>query len=426
MSGVIRGIFTNKLHYLAATIVLCGFRTATAENWHQWRGPDNSGSVEGGTYPVRFSADKVLWKAPLPGKGCSTPVVWEKRIYLTAPSEGRDAVIAFDFDGKQLWKTVFEKESPGKHRNGSGSNASPVTDGKAVFVYFKSGTLAAVSVDGKTHWKVNLNERFGSAKLFWDHGTSPVLTKKHVVMTRMHKGESWLAAFDKETGEMKWKEPRNYDTPVENDHGYTTPIVMDYQGKEALLVWGGEHLTIHDADGGKVLWSCDGFNPDSDKLWPTVATPAVVGDIALVPFGRNDKGAPRLHGIKLTGKGEAARLWKRSDFATFVPTPATYRKKFYMVGDKGRVSCLDPATGKADWTEMLPKNRNRFYASPLIAGGKIYAPREDGVVFVASIDDGFKLLAENDMGESIIASPVPVENRLLLRGIDTLFCVGEK
>ena len=423
MSGVIRNVFLNRLPSLTIVFVLCGVGSAAAENWPQWRGPQGKGSVEGGKYPVRFSAEKVLWKTPLPGKGCSTPVVWNRRIYLTAPSGGRDALLAFDWTGKQLWKAQFSKERPGKHRNGSGSNASPVTDGDTVFVYFKSGTLAAVGVDGEIRWQTNLIKRFGPDTLFWDHGTSPVLTKQHLIMTRMHKGESWLAAFDKATGDLKWKQPRNYKTPIENDHGYTTPIVMDYKGTEALLVWGGEHLTIHDADGGKVLWSCDGFNPDSNKLWPTVATPALVGDIAMVPFGRNDKGAPRLHGVKLGGKGNS-HLWKRSDFSTFVPPPVSYQKKFYMVGDKGRVSCLDPASGKTIWSETLPKNRARFYASPLVAGGKIYAAREDGIVFVAAIEDGFKLLAENDMGESMIASPVPIENRLLLRGIDTLFCVG--
>lgn len=81
----------------------------------------------------------------------------------------------------------------------------------------------------------------------------------------------------------------------------------------------------------------------------------------------------------------------------------------YVVRDEGEVVCLDIKTGETVWTDRFPKNRNKYYASPLIAGGKLYAPREDGVVFVADIRDGFKLLSENDMGERIIASPVAVE-----------------
>mgnify|MGYP002623920475 CR=1 FL=1 len=398
---------------------------AAEAQWPKWRGPDDSGSVAGGNYPVAFSPDEALWSQPLPGKGCSTPIVWDGNIYLTAPVDGRDALLAFDAEGKRLWEAVFGEENPGKHRNGSGANASPVTDGESVFVYFKSGTLAAVSLAGKIRWQTNLVERYGPATLFWDHGTSPVLMDDYVIMARMHKGESWLAAFDKLTGELQWKTPRNYKTPVEGDHGYTTPVVMQYQGQEALLVWGAEHLTIHDTQAGKLLWSCGNFNPAGKGLWPAIATPVVSGDMVIVPFGRNDKGAPRLHGVKLGGKGDVTKtnhVWKRDDLSTFVPSPIAYDGKVYLVGDHGRVTCLDPATGETIWSESFGKNRAKFYASPLIAGGKLYAAREDGTVFVASIEGPFKVLAENDLGESIIASPVPVSNRLLIRGIDNLYC----
>ena len=97
-------------------------------------------------------------------------------IYLTSPVDANDALLCYDSHGSEKCRAVFSKEDPGKHRNGSGCNASPVTDGKAVFVYFKSGTFAAVDLDGKVRWKTDLVERFGKDTLFWDHGTSPVLT----------------------------------------------------------------------------------------------------------------------------------------------------------------------------------------------------------------------------------------------------------
>ncbi len=398
-------------------------------NWPRWRGPQDNGSIEKGSYPVEWKPDQVLWKAELSGKGCSTPIVWNRRIYLTTPIEGDDALVALDWSGNRLWQVPFGRENPGKHRNGSGCNASPVTDGEAVFVYFKSGTLAAVNLDGTIRWQTDLVERFGPDTLFWDHGTSPVLTEKFVVMARMHHGESWLAAFSKATGEMKWKVPRNYKTPTEGDHGYSTPLVLKHKGKEGLLVWGAQHLTFHDAADGKVLWTCGGFNPESNALWPSIATPVVCGDMVVIAFGRNDRGIPRLHGIRLGGEGdvtETHRVWKRTDIGTFVPTPAFYKGKVYVLGDKGDVHCLDPATGKTVWSHAFPKHRAKFYSSPLIAGGRLYAPREDGVVFVADVENGFRLLAENSMGESIIASPVACSNRLLFRGIHHLFCVSDK
>lgn len=423
---------SNRRLMTASLVLLVAARFGLAADiaeWRSWRGPSDNGSVESGDYPHKFDSKNYQWKTELPGKGCSTPIVLGGNIYLTCPADGRDALLCYDLAGKEKWRSVFGTENAGKHRNGSGSNASPVTDGNAVFVYFKSGTFAAVELDGTVRWKTDLVKQFGKDTLFWDHGTSPVLTQKHVIMTRMHQGESWLAAFDKTSGEIAWKVARNYKTPVECDHGYTTPLVIQHQGKEAILVWGAQHLTIHNATDGEVSWSCGNFNPDAKKLWPAIATPVIVGDVAVIAYGRNDRGIPRLHGVKLTGSDdvtETNHVWQRDDVGTFVPTPAAHKGHVILVRDKGEVACINPATGKTVWEAAFPKHRSSFYASPLVAGDKLYAPREDGTVFVASIADGkFELLAENDMGESVIGSPVPVSNRILIRGVQHLFCASK-
>ncbi len=331
--------------------------------------------------------------------------------------------MALDWQGKQLWLSTVGPESAGRHRNGSGSNPSPVTDGDAIFVLFKSGNLAAVDLNGRVLWKKNLIEAYGKSTLYWDYGSSPVLTEKAVVVSTLHQGESYLAAFDKRSGELQWKVARNYPTPVENDHSYATPISIRHAGREALLVWGAEHLTAHDASSGQVVWTCGAFNPEGKANWVAVSSPVVVGDIAVVPFGRGS----RLHGIKLGGSGDVTtshRAWLREGTGTFVPSPVEYRGKVYMVRDRGEVECVDPVTGQSLWTAEFPKGSASFYASPAVADGKIYAPREDGVVFVGRVDGKFEMLAENVMGERVIASPVPVAGRILLRGEKTLFCVG--
>jgi outer membrane protein assembly factor BamB len=397
-------------------------------DWPRWRGPDDTGSTSQGDYPETLNEESMLWKAPLPGKGCSTPIVVNQTIYVTAPVQGRDALLAIDWSGKQLWQAVFDTESAGKHRNGSGCNASAVSDGRGVFVYFKSGTLASVNPDGSIRWKTNIVERFGSDTLYWDHGTSPVLTASHVILARMHNGESWVAAFDKQSGEMAWKTARNYQTPQEGDHGYATPLIINHGGRETILTWGAEHLTMHDAETGKLVWSCGNFNPAAEKLWPSISTPVIVGDTAVIAFGRNDRGKPRLHGVRLVGTGDvtaSGHAWLRDDVGTFVPSPVAHGGKIYIVRDGGEVECLDPATGRSFWQNSFPKHRTNYYASPVIAAGKIYAPREDGVVFVASLsDNGMKVLSENNMQEPIIGSPVPVNGRLLLRGEKHLFCLS--
>ncbi|MGA2501116.1 MAG: PQQ-binding-like beta-propeller repeat protein, partial [Tepidisphaeraceae bacterium] len=198
-----------------------------------------------------------------------------------------------------------------------------------------------------------------------------------------------------------------------------------HKGKEALLVWGGQHLTAHDAADGKELWSVGDFNPKSLRNWVAVGSPVVAGDIAVVPYGRGN----RLDGIKLGGEGDVTathRLWLREDTGSFVTTPAEYKGKVYLLRDRGEVECIDPQTGKSVWSDTLPRSAGNYYASPTVAAGKLYAARQDGVVFVASIDGKFEVLSKNEMGERMIASPVPVGGRMLLRGEEHLFCVGKQ
>lgn len=403
-----------------------GFATEPGPNtWPGWRGPASAGSATSGAYASGWSDGKnILWKAPLPGKGCSTPVVWGESIFITVPIEGEDAVMAFDWKGKVRWRSRMGKARGGKHRNGSGANPSPVTDGKYIFVYYRSGNFAGLDILGKVLWKTNLQERFGQDTLYWDIGTSPVVTEAHAVIAVIQERGSFLAAFDKKSGKLAWKVARNYECPTEGDHSYTTPIVVLHEGKEAILVWGAERLTLHSAADGKIIWSCSGFNPDQRRNWVTVASPVISSGVAVVPYGRGE----RLAGIRLGGKGDVTathRLWTVEGNGTFVPTPAASGGEVFILRDKGQVVCLDSKTGRTKWSGRMPKHRAKYYSSPLVAGGNMYAAREDGVVVVARLGENFEVLSENDMGERMIASPVPIAGRLLLRGEKALYCIAK-
>ena len=249
----------HRISFVAAGLFLHTLSPLVAEDWPSWRGPSHNGSRAGQNYPTKWSVDKVAWKVALPGKGASSPVVWKDRIFLTAPADGVDTALAFDLDGKQVWSTGFGAASKARHMKlGTSSNASPVTDGNGVFVYFKSGTFAALEMDGTIRWKRNLVEEFGPQELFWDQGGSPVIIGDLVILPRLHAGDSWVAGFDKATGKIRWKQERNYEVPSENDNGYTTPIPVRHGDRDALLIWCSDHLTSHAADDGALLWSCGG------------------------------------------------------------------------------------------------------------------------------------------------------------------------
>ncbi len=423
---VLRNIMPTKVQLLVALFLSANFGSAElpSQYWPRWRGAENTGSSAEAKAPVKWNhTENVKWKVKLPGIGCSTPVVWGDNILITCPVDGQDTVLNYDWSGKLTWQAKIGRERRGKHRNGSGSNPSVEADGKNVFAYFKSGNLAGLDMSGKLLWKTNLQERFGRDTLYWDLGNSPVLTANYVIVAVMHNDQSFIAAFKKADGELVWKQKRVYRTPVECDHSYTTPIVFGEPAKEHIITWGAERLTAHSAADGKLIWECAGFNPQKKRNWVQVSSHVIVGDIAVIPYGRGS----RLAGIKLGGEGDVTatnRLWTRQDTGSFVPTPAASGGKVYLLRDKGEVECIDPKSGKSEWKSSLPKHRAKYYSSPTVAGGKLIAAREDGVMFVATIGEGLEVLSENVMGERVIASPVPIGSQLLIRGEKHLYCIG--
>lgn len=411
----------------SALIILSIHSTVMADNWPQWRGPQGNGVAPAGNYPVKFSnEDSVAWKVEMPGRGSSTPVVWGDRVFVTCGIDGQDGLLCFDMNGKELWRKQLGPEREGKHRNATGANPSPVTDGKHVIVYFKSGTLACFDFAGNEKWKTNLQERFAKDSLWWDLGTSPVLAGKRVVVAVVQAGESYLAAFNLENGELAWKTKRQYECPPECDQTYSTPQVAKLDGRDVIVTWGADHLTGHDAATGKFLWECGGFNPDKATHWRTIASPTVGDGMAIVAYGRG----AYLVGVLMDGEGDItkqARVWEKDGKGqgTDVPSPVVAAGKAYVLSDSGQINCFDLKTGEEKWKAELPKNRNRYYSSPVLAGDKLFCVREDGVAFVGEVSDaGFKQLAENEMGERILATPVLTDDGLLLRGEDHLFRIA--
>jgi len=400
-------------------------------NWPQWRGPEGTGIAAPGAYPVAFSAaEGVLWKSALPGKGCSTPVVWGERIVLTAGAgegtNGLDCVIGFEWaTGKKLWQTELGVQRPGRHRRGSGSNPSPVTDGTRVYVYFKSGTLAALDFNGAVLWQTNLQQRYGKDTLWWDLGTSPVLAGGCLVVAVMQEENSYVVALDPATGREVWKKAREYPGREETRQSYTTPLVVRDEGRDVLVIWGADHLTGHDAASGDLLWQCGGFNPENKPVWRVIASPAQAQGIAVVPYGREQFVA----GVRIGGHGDmtaSARLWERQGLGTDAASPLAFDGKACFVNFKGKMGCLDLETGRERWTAQLPKGKGAFYSSPVLAGDTLYLCREEGDVYVCRVkDDGLSVLNQTTFDDVFVASPVLLRNRLLLRGEKNLWCIGK-
>ena len=421
---------TKKLRVLP---VKARQKSSNRSVWPNWRGPTLNGVASGKGYAVSWSPDdNVRWRVPLPGLGASTPAVWGDRLVLTCDIEGHDGILCIDRAGKECWRQQLGDIRPGKHKKATGCNSSPVTDGDHVWVYFKSGELACLSLtDGAIVWKTNLQEQFGEDTLWWDLGTSPVLTKQAVVVAVMQTGPSYLVAFDRETGAVLWKHDRMLDAPEEAAQSYSTPLVVagnaDWnEPTEMLIVLGADHVTAHDAADGREIWRVGGLNPEGDKFFRSIASPVVAGEFVIAPYARGKT----VTAIRRGGSGDVTAshiAWKREPLGTDVPTPAIRDGRVMICGDKGMMSCLDLKTGQTLWEDSLPKNRNRYSSSPIIVDDHVLLTREDGhswsIAWPGEKGDSFTILGEGTVDEMTVATPVCLDGEIFLRTHDALWCI---
>ena len=431
-----RGVATGLMMAMAVN--------AVADNWPNWRGPALDGAAAGGGYVSEWGPEQHgLWKVPLPGLGASTPAVWGERLVVTCTIDDKDAVICLDRAGKELWRKTLGEARAGKHKKATGANSSPVTDGELVWVYFKSGELACLDLaTGAERWRTNLQQRFGEDTLWWDLGTSPVLTSTAVVIAVMQTGPSYLAAFDRVTGELLWKHDRDVPAPEEAAQSYSTPLVAagdraKGEPAEVLFVLGADHVTAHDAATGRELWRVGGLNPEANGFFRSIASPVLAGDLVIAPYARGGT----ITAIRRGGSGDITNshvVWVRKDVGADVPTPAVKDGRIVVCGDKGIVEGLDAATGKTTWRRELPKNRSAYSASPVLVDGRVLVVREDGAASVLGWPEpgaGEKsadheripeVVGGGSVEEMTVATPVCVDGRMFLRTHDSLWCIGEK
>lgn len=405
-------------------LTLFAMSTASAENWPQWRGPQQNGvSISTGS-PTEWGEDKnIAWKVKLPGWGTSTPIIWQDQIFLTCDDGGKNLLICLNRSGKELWRTTIGESAGNRNRKASGSNPSPITDGTHVYAYYRSGDLACINLQGKVTWQINLQEANGRDSLGWDLATSPVLTSTAVVIAVMHQGPSYVVAFDKGSGKTLWKTTRSVDAPGEARDSYTTPLVIGDPGEETIAVLGADYVTGHAASSGEEIWRTASLNPRGRGNWRSIASPVFAGGMVIAPYSRGNTLTAIQPGKQPDG-GTPKLGWDIDITASDVPSPVAYQGKLYLCGDRGDVTSIDASTGKEVWTTRLPRNRYPFSASPVIAEGKLYATRENGTTYVLEIGDKPKLVATNAIRENTYATPVLLDGKVYLRTSEFLFCIA--
>ncbi len=403
-----------------------------AELWSQWRGTAQDGAAPAGDFPTQWTEEQaVKWSIDLAGTGGSTPVLADNKLFLTCGVDGKNHIQCYDVaTGKQLWSVDAGADKGGKHRKGSGANPSPVTDGKQVFGYFRSGNVVATDTNGKVLWTRNLQAEFGEDTLWWDLGTSPLLTDDALVIAVMQTGPSYVVALNKQTGDVLWRTERVLDAPEEAAQSYATPLLTEIDGQPIVAVMGADHLTLHRLNDGKEVGRLGGFNPAAERYFRSISSPVIAGDIIICPYARG----ATLTGVNMKslmqGAGDKAIVWFRDDLGADVPTPAARDGRVYVCGDKGVVTAINAQDGETLWEVKLPASRHAFSSSPLLAGDKLYLTREDATTFVVGpvTGDKAKVVAENPLKDTepfTVASLVPYESGFVLRTRGRLYRLAQ-
>ncbi len=422
---------------------------APGANWSGWRGSEGTGVSAETNLPTEWSADKnVKWKAALPGRGHSSPIVWGNKIFLTSDIEGDiipgakavkhmiegqeyvhpDSIAA---DRNHTFKVLCVDRTTGKilceqtaysgkvydgrHRKGSYAAPTMVTDGQHVYAWFggEGDGLYCYDLKGKLIWKTPIAK---IASVGMGPSTSPVLADGVVVLQcdEDEGKKSFIAGVDKKTGKELWRTPR----PVQA--GWSTPLVVKSEKGTEVVASGFEWIISYEPKTGKELWRAKSFQSNA------LPTPLTGFGMVYVYSGYPTK---KTFAIKLGGSGDVTATnvaWSYDKGTAYIPSSILYGDNIYLMTDRGILTCLDAKTGKLIYEGGRTPVPATFTASPIAFDGKILLTSADGDTYVIKAGSKYEILATNSVGEPVYASPAVSDGMIFIRGEKNLYCISSK
>ncbi len=439
---------------LSASLPFAQQNARPGVDWPQFRGTSANGVAEGFPLPERWSmADgaNIRWKAPVAGLSHSSPVVWGALVCLsTAVAQDKEEALkvglfgditpvddatplswevhCFDKkDGTKRWSAVAHKGVPKikRHPKGTHANATLATDGRRLVAMFGAEGLFAYDSAGKLLWQKDLgwldSGFFQVPEAQWGFASSPVIHGDRVVVQADVQKGSFLAAFDSATGRELWRTARN-DYPT-----WSTPTVHSANGRTQVIVNGFRHVGGYDLETGKELWRMKGGGDIP------VPTPVVDGGLVIITNSHGP--AAPIFAVRVNAIGDISLAsglqtgeyiaWSQQREGAYMQTPIVYRGQLYVCRDTGVLSAYEVATGKRLYQQRLGDGTTGFSASAVAGDGKIYYSSEDGSVLVVKAGPVFEQVAENEMGETLMATPAISEGTLFFRTRTHLVAVAQ-
>lgn len=397
---------TREPASMAGTITLCLVALCVAAaDWPQFRGAGGTGVSPETGLPTRWSpTENVRWKAELPGRGVSSPIVVGGRVYLTASSgyqQRRLHVLCFDAaTGAKQWERQLQATGDTLcHPKTCMAAPTPVSDGTRVCALFATGDLACLDQQGNLLWYRSLAGDYRNITNQVGMAASPILWRDVLIVPMENVGESFAAGLDKLTGQNRWKvgRPRDINWP--------TPLLRERSGRAEVLFQAPQELAAYDPATGRKLWAYTG---EGMTAVPSLAVAegliVLSGGVALRPPHASATGGQER---KLNGKEEPAPqvVWKSIKLRPAYASPLYYQGRLYAINNSSiLLNCADVHTGNVIWQQRV---KGPFSASPVAADDKLYLVNEDGLTTVLRSGDVPQILSTNPLGEPMLATPAP-------------------
>lgn len=401
-------------------------RPATGSSaWPELRGPYRDGHARAGKPPLTWSeTNNVVWKTPIHDLGWSSPLVWENQIWLTTATEnGRElfAVCVDSQTGNVLQDLkVFDNDQP-EHVASVNSYASPTGAIEAGRVYVHYGTYGTACLDtrsGKVLWT--------RRDLKCDHhegpGSSLMLEGDRLFVNVDGRDVQYVVSLDKATGETLWKTKRSVDyTPfhINCRKAFSTPILVPGpQGAQVISV-GAKAAMAYAPRTGNEFWKVH-YNG-----WSSVPRPLYNGDLGLV-YLITDYEQPELLAIRPDGTGDVTETHVAWRVTKDMPATAgllLVDGLLYLINDAGVALCLEAKTGKQVWRDRI---RGKHSASPIYSGGRIYFFSEKNLTTVIAPGRAFRVLAENQLDDRLMATPAVIGDAIILRSKTHLYRLEDR